>query len=280
MRNLFARIFTVTAAFFAWICTLAAGFATFMAVAIMVLLPIEAARNRAVYSVVEQYAQIVDAMPAAPRNAALHDVTASFKGIRIWPSRPGVCDGGAFDAPSDRFDLGFFGNGPEDNFALSWWHCYAYPSGKTNLQLSVWDYLAGAAGWQVAAYALIAAIAAIAGYAARSLGARGKPRSLKPWTKAAWFGAFMTILYMLFFFFDEADDVIADWEPTESVKWFAAVFEDTIYLISEPVLYVWNGVTFGNSPMLLTLFAFITWTMIGRVAGRWIATGRARLRAA
>src|SRR5438132_9504958 len=97
---------------FAWILTLTAGFATFMAVVILTLLPVGAAKNRAVYGVVEQYAHRLAATHAAPRNAAVDDAfTDTIKGIRIWRSLPRGCADVPFDAPSDSFALGFWENG-------------------------------------------------------------------------------------------------------------------------------------------------------------------------
>lgn len=282
MREIFAPIFTLAAAVFAWICTLVAGFATFMAVAILVLLPIEAARNRTAHAFAEQFAHRLAATHTEPSDAHPGDApTTNIKGFHMWAFLPGDCDGVGVEAPSDRFVVGFWDNGSEDPFDVTWWHCYAYPSGKTTLQLSVWDFLKGAAGSQIAWYALIATIVAIAGYCARSLGARSEPRSLRPWPKAVWFGALMTFLNLLNFVADRTDDQFH--ESPETLKWIVVVFDQTLYCIEMPVIFILQYVPAFNSSsggMLYTLVAFVLWSVTGWVAGRLISFGRARLRTA
>jgi len=279
MRHVFAWIFI----FLAWIFTLTAGFATFMAVAILVLLPIEAAENRAAYAVADQYAHRLAAAHAEMRKAEADERVpdAIIKGVTIWRFMPGGCNGVAFGAPSDRFELGFGDHGAADIDYAIWWHCYAYPSGKTTLQLSVWDYLAGAAGRQIAGYALIAAIAASAGYVARRIGSRGKRRSLRPWAKAVWFGALMIIISLVSVA-DELSDGLF-YETPEYLKWFVFVSHNTIWLIYEPLLYYFSLTPPFNGPggdIFMTFLAFIMWSMIALFAGRLISFGRARLRKA
>ncbi|MBO9711556.1 hypothetical protein [Sphingomonas sp.] len=277
MRDIFARIFTLAAAVFAWMCTLAAGFAIFMAVAILALLPIEAARNRAAHALAEQFAQSLAATHAEPSAADPdHEPTTNIKGFHMWAFAPGGCDGVGVEAPSDRFAVGFWDNGSDDPFDVTWWYCYAYPSGKTTLQLSVWDFLKGAAGSQIAWYALIAAIAAIAGYCARSLGARDKPRSLQPWSKAVWFGALMTFLNLLYVVADREDDQF--YESSETLKWIVVVFDHTLYLAERPMIFVLqNAPGFAGVGSYL-LVTFVAWSVTGWVAGLLISFGRARLR--
>jgi len=266
-------------AILAWVFALTAGFAAFMAVAILALLPIEAAKNRAVYGVVEQYAHRLAETQGVPRNAALSDAFGPIvNGVRVWPALPGSCSDVAFEAPSDRFVVGFWENGSRNSFDAMWWHCYAYPSNNTTLQLSVSDYLRGPAGWQIIAYALIASLA---GYVARSLGARVNRRSLRPWAKVAWFGAFMTIISVIYALEDFGDDQF--WENAEYVKWFVIVCNSTFVPIFEKIFFIfrWLPPLPGRtSDMVMLLLTFSIWSLIGWVAGRIITSGRERLRAA
>jgi hypothetical protein len=283
MRDIFAWIVNILAwifTFFAWIFTLTAGFAIFMVVAILVLLPIEAAENRATYAVADRYAHGLAAAHAEPRKAEPVERApdATIKGVAMFRSPPGYCDGVAFGAPYDRFVLGFGDHGAKDIDYAIWWHCYAYPSGKTTLQLSVWDYLAGAAGRQLAANALIAAIAAVVGYATRWIGSRDKRRSLRPWAKAVWFAAFMIIITIISLAEDFSDGLF--YESPEYLKWFVFIAHNTIWLIYEPALYSLRNVPAFNSSsggMYYTLVAFIFWSMTGWIVGRLIGFVRARL---
>jgi len=283
MRDIFAWIVNILAwifTFFAWIVTLTAGFATFMVVAILVLLPIEAAENRATYALADQYAHRLAAGLAEPRKADAGERApdATIEGVAMFWSLPGYCGDVAFGAPSDRFVLGFGDHGAKDIDYAIWWHCYAYPSGKTTLQLSVWDYLAGAAGRQVAVNALIAAIAAIAGYAARWIGSRGKRRSLRLRAKAVWFGAFMTIITIISLADDASDGLF--YEAPEYLKWLVFISHNTIWLIYEPALYILRNFPAFNSSsggMYYTLVVFIFWSMTGWIVGRLIGFVRARL---
>jgi hypothetical protein len=255
----------------AWILTLTSGFAALMALAIMVLLPIEAAKNRAVYRVVDQYAHTLAEAHALPRNPEVdRDVDATIKGIRMWPSLPGGCHDTAFEASSDRFDIGFWDNGSQDRFGASWWHCYAYPSGNTTLQVSVGDYLTGSPGRQIVAYFLIAVIA---GYLARSL-RRHNRRPLKDWTKALWFGAFMTIASAFSVLSDFGDDEF--WKNPDWQKWFDLVFRSTVWPIFERPISIVEQQLVPDGRML-TLFAFGMWSTIGWAAGRLISLARRRM---
>jgi len=270
MRDIFAWILNLLAwisTHVAWICTLTAGFAVFAAVAIPVLFPIEAARNRGAYAIVDQYAHWLAAthrvMPTPKEDGSTP--RATFKGLEIWGPWPGECRD--IKASSDRFALGFF-DSSDDRYGPVRSYCYAYPSGKNDLQLSAWDYFTRANLGQAAAYARLAAIAAITGVAAWWLGSRGKRRSLKPWIKAAWFGAYITFLYATFI-------VMVDFEAGyelkfESFYWFVTVSRYSILLVCEPIAYAFPG-------LFQLLVVAVVWTMIGRGAGHLISFGRARL---
>jgi len=72
MQGIIAWILNLLAwisALVAWICTLTAGFAAFAAVAILVMFPMEAARNRGAYATVSQYARSLAARHRVMRPA-------------------------------------------------------------------------------------------------------------------------------------------------------------------------------------------------------------------
>jgi hypothetical protein len=256
----------------AWFLTLTSGFAGFMALAIMVLLPIEAAKNRAVYRVVDQYAHRLAETNAFPRNAEEDDAIAPrIEGVSVWPSLPGGCWGASSRAASDRFELGFWDHGSKGAFGSSWWYCYTYPSGKTNLQLSVTDYLATAAGGQVATYVAFAIIAFCLSLWMRSYSGF---RDLRLWTKALWFGAFMTIASAFSVLSDFGDDQF--YENPDWQKWFVLVFRDTLWPIYERLLFIVDELL-PTDGMMYTVLAFAMWSSIGWAAGRLVSVARGRM---
>lgn len=253
----------------AWIFILTAGFAAFLGLATLALLPMQAAKNRATYAVAERYANKLVASLKLPTNANVDDASIyNVGGIRIWRSLPGGCYDTAFEAPSDRFVLGFWENGNENRFDSIWWHCYAYPSGKTTLKLSVTDYLTSAAGQQVFAYLLIAVITGLMAFALR---ARSNQKSLKLLTKAIWFSIFMSINTVIFALQDLGDDEF--FKNTEHVKWFAYVFEKTIFsfikmiIISDHMSPAVASVLMNFWPVSL----FATWLFMGWALGYLIS---------
>ena len=152
----------VVRATLAWIFTLIAGFAAFLGVATLVLLPLQAGKNRVIYAKAEQYAASITAGASLPLNAEVDDAfTHNANGVRFWRSRPGGCQDLAFEASSDQLVLGFWDNGSNNAFNTTWWHCYAYPSGKTTLHLTAASYLESGVGTQVLAYLLIAVFAGL-----------------------------------------------------------------------------------------------------------------------
>lgn len=209
-------------AVFAWVLTLTCGFSALLALGTLALLPSEAAKSRAVYRVVDRYAHQLAQVHQLPRNEQVDDSSASkFEGVRVWPSSPGGCRDVPVGTSSDRFEVGFWQNGADDRFGSKWWHCYAYPSRKTTLQLSVWDYLRSDAGQQVAAYAIVALIAGILAW---SLGTPPQWRPLKPATRTTWF----VVLFLAITFFDALQDSGDDQfhENPDFIKWFVFVFEN------------------------------------------------------
>jgi hypothetical protein len=61
----------------------------------------------------------------------------------------GDCDGGFRKEPGDLFVLGFWRG--------EWTECFAYPSGRTTLPMSVWSYLGSGLGVDWGIYFLLAA---------------------------------------------------------------------------------------------------------------------------
>jgi len=246
-------------ALLAWIFTLTAGFAAFLGLATLVLLPIQATKNRATFAVVDRYAHELAASSTPPTNASVDDAFASnTEGIRIWRSLPSGCYNTAFEASSDRFVLGFWENGNSGRFNSIWWHCYAYPSGKTTLKLSVKDYLASSVGLQLVAYILTAAVAGLFAWALR---AQIDRRLLRPWTKALWFGAFMTITELFYSLQDLGDDEF--FKNPESIKWFVFAYDKTIGSLLRFV---------DSLPI-----TFAIWIIAGWTAGQLISFAKSKL---
>lgn len=254
-------------AILAWIFTIWACFAAFFGVATLVLLPIQAARNRATYAVVERYAHKLVETSSLPKNTDVDDAfTSTTDGMRIWSSLPGGCHDTAFEASSDRFALGFWENGKEDRFGAIWWQCYAYPSGKTTMSLSVTDYLRSAAGQQVAAYFLLAGIGGILAWAFRT---REERTDMATWAKTVWIGVTITLINIFYLVQDSGDDEF--YKNPDFIKWFTVVYENTIGLVTKVFI-----AAFDYLPSSLVKFFIDLWPLT--VTATWLIMGWGSLR--
>ena len=133
-----------------WLLCLVAFFFAFVGGTIPLTLPRQAAEDRAYYQQFRQAAAYVDRNGHLPTEAELRRRTVYLEGVTIWSSvaiMPQGCDAEFFQAKSDRFVLGFWRG--------EWSECYAYPSGRTTLPMSVTAYLASGLGYDLAIYWLI-----------------------------------------------------------------------------------------------------------------------------
>ena len=130
---------------------LVAFFFAFVGATIPLMLPSQAADDRAYYQQFRQAAAYVDSNGHLPTEAELRRRNVYLDGVTIWSSlaiMPQGCDADFSGAKSDRFVLGFWRG--------EWFECYAHPSGRTTLPMSVAAYLASGLGYNLAIYWLIA----------------------------------------------------------------------------------------------------------------------------
>ena len=188
------------------------------------LLPLQAEKNRVIYAKAEQYAASLTAGASLPLNAEVDDAfTHNANGVRFWRSRPGGCQDLAFEASSDQLVLGFWDNGSNNAFNTTWWHCYAYPSGKTTLQLSTSCYLKSEVGAQVLAYFLIVLVAGLIAWFLRSF---VNDRSLSLGAKAIWFAAVAIFIGFYDASLDYSDDEF--YKMPDYLKWFDLAYRESL----------------------------------------------------
>ena len=111
----------------------------------------QVAENRAYYQQFKLAAGYLEAHGRLPSEAALRQSGTYMDGQTIWTSlttTPRDCDAPFAKARSDRFVLGFWRG--------EWFECYAYPSGRSTMPMSVLGYLRSGLGVDLAAYWLIA----------------------------------------------------------------------------------------------------------------------------
>jgi hypothetical protein len=259
----------------AWIFTLAAGFAAFFSVATLALLPMEAADNRDIHAKVERYAKTLAASSKLPQNVNVDDPFAeTSEGIHMWRSLPGGCHDTRFEAPSDRFSLGFWDSGNSDRFGSSWWYCYAYPSGRTTMPLSTMDYLMSAAGQQIVGCLVIMVVA---GFFALVLRLGHNRKRLRPSIRAIWFSVMMTIIQFHAVLQDSGDDEFL--KNPDDVKFFVFTYEHTIGSAMDGlfsiVAYLPSFV--GTAFMMLELLIIpAMWFVLWRVTEQLIYMGKNR----
>jgi len=141
---------------------------TLFTIEVPLMLPSQAADDRVYYNQFKQVAAFVDKTGHLPTPHQL----LSWG----WPSvnpaisvavSPAGCEGAFEKQESDRFVLSFWRG--------EWFECYAYPSGKTSLPMSVSAYLLSGLGFELGLSALVAGAA---GYGALRL-LRGNRRVAK-----------------------------------------------------------------------------------------------------
>ena len=238
----------VVRATFAWIFTLIAGFSAVLGVATLVLLPIQAENNRVIYAKAERLAEKLVAGSTPPLYED-HTFPHQFEGVRFWHTPPGDCQDKALETSSDTLVVGFWDNGSKDDFGTRWWHCYAYPSGRTTLQLTPTSYFESGVGMQLLVYF---SIVVFAGLVAWLLGSYKKARPLSLWAKAIWFTAFI----MITGFFDAIQDFGDDefHKMPDHIKWFDLAYQRTMGIFLYPI----DGLKFLPIPLLpFLLFAYV-----------------------
>jgi hypothetical protein len=118
------------------------------------MLPSQAAKDRAYYQQFKTAAAYIDEngkLPANELGGRRNTGDASLL-IRSSPEIPDDCDPSFKKAPADRLILSFWRG--------EWTECYAYPSGRTTLPMSTRAYLLSGLGLNLAIYWLLAASAA------------------------------------------------------------------------------------------------------------------------
>jgi hypothetical protein len=119
------------------------------------MLPAQAAKDRAYYEQFRAAAAYIDRNRKLPGKEALRRFEGATTGPSIWSSlntTPFDCDSSFRKAATDRLVLSFWRG--------EWSECYAYPSGQTTLMMSVRAYLLSGVGINLLIYWFIAAIAA------------------------------------------------------------------------------------------------------------------------
>jgi hypothetical protein len=139
-----------------WLLILVAAFFAFVGVAMPLTLPRQATNDRAYFQQFRQAAAYVDANGHLPTEATLRRLNVYLDGATIWSSlamTPEGCDPPFAKATSDRFVIGFWRG--------EWFECYAHPSGKTTLPMSVMAYLSAGLGFDLAVYWMLAIAASL-----------------------------------------------------------------------------------------------------------------------
>jgi hypothetical protein len=147
MRTALSAAFFLVAAFFALV-----------GATMPMMLPEQAAKDRVYFEQFQQAASHLKRTGHIPSEAELRRLAEQSSGPSIWSSlttTPLDCD------PSFRKD-------PGDSVILSFWRgewseCYAYPSGKTTLVMSVNGYLLSGVGLNLVIYWIVAALSAWGG---------------------------------------------------------------------------------------------------------------------
>ena len=119
------------------------------------MLPAQAAKDRAYYEQFKTAAAYAVKNGKMPAGAAPEQLESATSGPSIWSSRtttPLDCGPSFRKAPTDRFVLSIWRG--------EWSECYAYPSGRTTLLMSVRAYLLSGLGVDLAIYWLVAMSAA------------------------------------------------------------------------------------------------------------------------
>lgn len=144
MRTVFCLLLGLTAAVFAFIGT-----------TMPLMLSAQAAEDRVYYQQFRAAAAYLNKNGKLPADEMLRRMENATIAPSIWSSlgtsTPLDCDSSFKEAPGDRLILSFWRG--------EWSECYAYPSGRTTLPMSVRTYLLQGLGVQLAIYWLIAAAA-------------------------------------------------------------------------------------------------------------------------
>jgi hypothetical protein len=115
----------------------------------------QAADDRAYYNQFKFAAAYTVRNGRPPAGQVLRELQSATTGPSIWASlttTPLDCDPSFKEAPADRFVLSFWRG--------EWSECYAYPSGRTTLPMSVRAYLLSGLGVDLAMHWLVAISAA------------------------------------------------------------------------------------------------------------------------
>jgi hypothetical protein len=126
----------------------------FIGTAIPLTLPAQAARDRVYYEQFKAAGDVINKRGQLPSVEALLKEQSTSDGpiIRASLTKPFDCDPSFKKAVGDRLILSFWRG--------EWTECYAYPSGRTTLQMSVRAYFLSGMGVSMAIYWLVAAAAA------------------------------------------------------------------------------------------------------------------------
>ncbi|WP_158298636.1 hypothetical protein [Sphingomonas psychrotolerans] len=143
MRIIFCLLLGLVAVFFA-----------FVGGTIPLMLPSQAAKDRAYYQQFKTAAAYIDNNGQLPANEPGGWRNTGDVGplIRSSTEIPNDCDPSFKKAPADRLILSFWRG--------EWTECYAYPSARTTLPMSVQAYLLSGVGMNLVIYWLLAAAAA------------------------------------------------------------------------------------------------------------------------
>lgn len=145
MRTIAFLLFSLIAAFFALI-----------GMTMPLMIPAQAAQDRMYYRQFTTAAAYIKRHGKLPAEDALQRMEYTETGPSIWTSididTPLDCDPSFEKAPGDRLVLSFWRG--------EWSECYAYPSGRTTLPMSVHAYFVKGLGVELAIFWLVAATAA------------------------------------------------------------------------------------------------------------------------
>ena len=140
--------------FFCFLLGLVAVFFAFVGGTMPLMLPSQAAIDRAYYQKFKAAAAYIEKNGKLPATELGGWRNTGDAGLLILssPQIPDDCDPSFKKAPADRLILSFWRG--------EWTECYAYPSGRTTLPMSVQAYLLSGVGMNVVIYWLLAAGAA------------------------------------------------------------------------------------------------------------------------
>jgi len=143
MRTILCLVLGLVAVFFA-----------FLGGTMPLMLPSQAAKDRAYYQQFKTAAAYIDKNGKIPANELGSWRITGDAGLLILssPEIPEDCDPSFKKAPADRLILSFWRG--------EWTECYAYPSGRTTLPMSTRAYLLSGLGMNLVIYWLLAAGAA------------------------------------------------------------------------------------------------------------------------